>query len=359
MAQTTQKVFSPFKEGLIDTVKEAEQGTAFADDDQRTALVPQKLAYIETYGCQMNFSDTEIIASVLTETGYGFTNTPEDANLILINTCSIRDNAEPKSGTAWPTGSTSKSAAPILLVGVMGCMAERLKTKLMEEKQVCGSGGGPRCVPRACPNLIAEVEGGQKAVNVLLSREETYADMAPIRLNTNGVSAFISIMRGCDNMCAFCVVPFTRGPRALARPQEHCLRSRDLVREGYREVTLLGQNVDSYKHDGVNFARLLEMVASSRPASADSLQHQPPQGHDRRGAGGHGHLRQHLQLHSPARAERQQRVLDLMRRGHTREWYLDKIAAIRRNTCPIARSARTSSPVSARDRSPSTRTRSR
>ncbi len=327
MAQTTQKVFSPFKEGLIDTISEQDQGTAYAE--QSTALVPQKLAYIETYGCQMNFSDTEIIASVLKDNRYGFTNTPEDANLILINTCSIRENAEQKVWNRLEHWKHLKKRRPDTLVGVMGCMAERLKSKLMEEKQFVDLVVGPDAY-RELPNLIAEVETGQKAVNVLLSREETYADMAPIRLNTNGVSAFISIMRGCDNMCSFCVVPFTRGRERSRDPKSIVYEAEDLVRDGYREVTLLGQNVDSYNYSGTNFAELLEMVAKVDPRLRIRFSTSHPKDMTDEvleTMAKYDNICNYI--HLPVQSG-SSRILQLMRRGHTREWYLDRIAAIRR-----------------------------
>lgn len=320
MAQTTQKVFSP----LSSTLEEDRQGTAYVGD----GMPATKQAYVETYGCQMNFSDTEIIAAMLTDLGYGFTQTPEAADLILINTCSIRENAEQKVWNRLKTWRTLKRQRPGLQVGVMGCMAERLKSKLLEQEQLVDLVVGPDAY-RSLPDLLAEVDGGQKAVNVLLSREETYADIAPIRLNTNGVSAFISIMRGCNNMCSFCVVPFTRGRERSRNPESIVAEARQLVDEGYREVTLLGQNVDSYLVGDVSFAELLRRVAEVDPAlrvrfstshpkdMTDDVLHCMAQ---------YNNICNfiHLPVQSGSSA-----VLDRMRRGHTRAWYLERIEAIR------------------------------
>src|SRR5919199_1902564 len=221
--------------------------------------------YIESYGCQMNFSDSEIVASILYEEGYGATRNYEEADLILLNTCSIREKAEQTVRKRLSEFKKLKKAKPATLVGVLGCMAERLKAKFLEEEKLVDIVVGPDAY-RTLPNLITEAGGGQKAVNVLLSREETYADIAPVRLNSNGITAFVSIMRGCNNMCSFCVVPFTRG-RERSRDAESILNEcRELFDNGYREITLLGQNVDSYYwvpegDNPVTFAALLERVA--------------------------------------------------------------------------------------------------
>ncbi|MEM7038402.1 MAG: tRNA (N6-isopentenyl adenosine(37)-C2)-methylthiotransferase MiaB, partial [Bacteroidota bacterium] len=221
----TQKVFAPGIAGLDKTIDEAKQGTAY---EGKSAENNGKSAYIETYGCQMNFSDTEIIASVLTDMGYGFTRQELEADLVLLNTCSIRENAEQKIWNRLQALRHAKKKNPGLVVGVMGCMAERLKKKFLEQEQLVDIVVGPDAY-RDIPKLIEEAESGQKAVNVLLSREETYADIAPVRLNSNGVTSFISIMRGCDNMCSFCVVPFTRG-RERSRDADSIVReAEDLV----------------------------------------------------------------------------------------------------------------------------------
>src|SRR6187551_2349138 len=224
---------------------ETRQGEAFApfnaDPNQY-----KKLFYIESYGCQMNFSDSEIVASILNKEGFGATRNVEEADLIFLNTCSIREKAELTVRKRLTEFKKVKKEKPGLLVGVLGCMAERLKSKLLEEEKLVDLVVGPDAY-RSLPGLIEEAETGQKAVNVLLSRDETYADIAPIRLNSNGINAFVSIMRGCDNMCSFCVVPFTRGRERSRDPQSIVAECTDLFDKGYREVTLLGQNVDSYK----------------------------------------------------------------------------------------------------------------
>src|SRR5215203_5636487 len=201
--------------------------------------------YIESYGCQMNFSDSEIVASILSEQGFGATRNVEDADLILLNTCSIREKAEQTVRKRLTEFKKLKRAKPSTLVGILGCMAERLKSKLLEEEKLVDIVVGPDAY-RTLPQLIAEADGGQKAVNVLLSREETYADISPVRLNSNGITAFVSIMRGCNNMCSFCVVPFTRGRERSRDAQSIVAECRELFENGYKEVTLLGQNVDSY-----------------------------------------------------------------------------------------------------------------
>ncbi|HVW94603.1 MAG TPA: MiaB/RimO family radical SAM methylthiotransferase [Mucilaginibacter sp.] len=202
--------------------------------------------YIESYGCAMNFSDSEIVASILSEKGFETTSDYNAADVIFINTCSIRENAEQRVRNRLREFTIAKVKNPGLVVGVLGCMAERLKSKFLEEEKLVDVVVGPDAY-RDLPNLIEQVGGGQKAVNVLLSREETYADINPVRLNSNGINAFVSIMRGCDNMCSFCVVPFTRGRERSRDPQSIVAECTDLVNKGYREVTLLGQNVDSYK----------------------------------------------------------------------------------------------------------------
>lgn len=226
--------------------------------------------YIESYGCQMNFSDSEIVASILHDASYESTPDFLKADLILINTCSIREKAEETVRKRLKLFEQAKKANPGTLVGVLGCMAERLKAQFLEEEKLVDIVVGPDAY-RDLPRLIATAEDGDKGINVFLSREETYADINPVRLDSNGVTAFISIMRGCDNMCSFCVVPFTRGRERSRDPYSIVAEANELSKKGYREVTLLGQNVDSYKwqhpdkEDVVNFAQLLAMVARIDP----------------------------------------------------------------------------------------------
>src|SRR5690348_11831330 len=260
--------------------EESRQGEAYAPFVNDPAAYNKKF-YIESYGCQMNFADSEIVASILNEKGFGATGNYQEADLVLLNTCSIREKAEQTVRNRLQMFRQVKENKPGMLIGVLGCMAERLKGKFLEEEKLVDIVVGPDAY-RALPGLIEEAESGQRAVNVLLSREETYADISPIRLDSNGVTAFVSIMRGCNNMCSFCVVPFTRG-RERSRDAYSIVReARDLFEKGYREVTLLGQNVDSYYWvdesndnnagrlngsvaDAVTFAKLLEMVALINP----------------------------------------------------------------------------------------------
>lgn len=246
--------------------------------DQNTGK--SRKLYIESYGCQMNFSDSEIVASILQKEGFDTTSDINQADLVFLNTCSIREKAEQTVRHRLTHINGLKKKKPELVVGVLGCMAERLKTKLLEEEKIVDLVAGPDAY-RDLPQLIGQVDEGDKAVNTFLSREETYADISPVRLNSNGVSAFISIMRGCDNMCSFCVVPFTRGRERSRDPQSIVEEATDLFNRGFREVTLLGQNVDSYKWSEVennkarlekkevdsiiNFANLLELIAKINP----------------------------------------------------------------------------------------------
>src|SRR5687767_9206074 len=202
--------------------------------------------YIESYGCQMNFSDSEIVASILEKEGFDTTSDINLADVVFLNTCSIREKAEQTVRNRLTHINGLKKQKPELLVGVLGCMAERLKAKFLEEEKIVDLVAGPDAY-RDLPKLIAQVDDGEKAINTFLSREETYADISPVRLNSNGVTAFVSIMRGCDNMCSFCVVPFTRGRERSRDPHSILAEAKDLFDRGYREVTLLGQNVDSYK----------------------------------------------------------------------------------------------------------------
>ncbi|MDQ2753163.1 MAG: MiaB/RimO family radical SAM methylthiotransferase, partial [Bacteroidota bacterium] len=248
---------------------EEKQGEAFAPFALDVNVYNKKF-YIESYGCAMNFSDSEIVASILNGEGFGATRNAEEADIVLLNTCSIREKAEQTVRKRLTEFRKQKEKKPGLLVGVLGCMAERLKSKLLEEEKLVDIVVGPDAY-RSLPSLIEEAETGQKGVNVLLSREETYADISPVRLNTNGVTAFVSIMRGCNNMCSFCVVPFTRGRERSRNAFSIVAEAQDLFDKGYKEVTLLGQNVDSYywlneeTSEAVTFAKLLEMVALINP----------------------------------------------------------------------------------------------
>ena len=256
-------------------IDEALQGTALDLPAQGNSEA--KKLYLESYGCQMNFSDSEVVASILSDQGYQTTRNIDDADVILLNTCSIRENAEQRVRNRLTEFKIKKERNPELVVGILGCMAERLKKNLLEEEKLVDLVAGPDAY-RDLPNLIDEVGTGQKAVNVLLSRDETYADISPVRLDQGGIAAFVTIMRGCDNMCSFCVVPFTRGRERSRDPQTIVAECHDLFEKGYREVTLLGQNVDSYrwnisskgeiKHADeptTNFAQLMEMVAHVSP----------------------------------------------------------------------------------------------
>lgn len=290
--------------------------------------VGKKRLYIESYGCQMNFSDSEIVAAVMRNAGFATTSSAEDADLIFLNTCAIRDNAEQKVRHRLKQLNTYKKKKPALMVGMLGCMAERLKTKLLEEEQIVDIVAGPDAY-RDIPKLVEQAETGQKGVNVFLSREETYADIAPIRLNSNGITAFISIMRGCDNMCSFCVVPFTRG-RERSRDAHSIVREAEqLFADGYREVTLLGQNVDSYKWEGVTFADLLARVASIHP----DLRVRFSTSHPKDITDEVLHTIARFSnicnyIHLPAQSGNS-RILELMNRTYDREWYLQKIDRIR------------------------------
>lgn len=237
--------------------------------EQATGTATRNL-YIETYGCAMNTADSEVVASIMGGNGFKTTRDIEDADVVFINTCAIRDNAEARIWGRLREMRQTKKRKPGMIVGVLGCMAERLKKQLFEEEKIVDIVVGPDAY-RDIPKLIEQVEDGYKAVNVLLSREETYAEITPVRLSSNGVSSFVSIMRGCDNMCAFCVVPFTRGRERSREPESIYAECLDLYKQGYKEVTLLGQNVDSYKFEDAegnlicNFAGLLEKIALIGP----------------------------------------------------------------------------------------------
>lgn len=326
MSNQISKVFTPSTLDLSKTHDETRQGAAFQPEESISNAT--RSAYIETYGCQMNFSDTEIIASMLKEMGFGFTNNENQADLILLNTCSIRENAESKIWNRLKQLRARKTHNPSLMVGIMGCMAERLKSKLLDQEQLVDIVVGPDAY-RDLPRLIEEVGEGQKAVNVLLSREETYSDIAPIRLNSNGVTAFISIMRGCDNMCSFCVVPFTRGRERSRDYQSIVQEATDLFNQGYREVTLLGQNVDSYKFEECSFANLLEKIAQINPLLRVRFSTSHPKDITDEVLETMTRYENICNyIHLPAQSGNS-RILELMNRGYTREWYLDKVRRIR------------------------------
>ena len=324
-------------------LKEELQGTAL--NLKGTEKNTRKL-YIESYGCQMNFSDSEIVASILTGEGFNTTQQMEEADLILVNTCSIREKAELTVRKRLEKFNAARRVNPGLKVGVLGCMAERLKHKLLEEEKIVDMVVGPDAY-KDLPNLVREVESGQQAVNVILSKEETYGDVAPVRLGSNGVTAFVSITRGCDNMCTFCVVPFTRGRERSRDPQSILAEVSDLWQQGYREVTLLGQNVDSYLWYGgglkkdfanaspmqqataVNFAGLLDSVAKAQPGMRIRFSTSNPQDMtldviDTMAK--HPNICNYIHLPVQSGSDT---ILKAMNRLHTREEYFDLIKGIR------------------------------
>ena len=320
-------------------------------------VVGKKKLFLESYGCAMNFADSEIIASIMNNEGFQNTDNEDEADLILLNTCAIRDNAELKIWARLKSFRQAKRKNPDLLIGVLGCMAERLKTKLLEQEKLVDIVVGPDSY-RDLPNLVKRAESGQKAVNVLLSREETYAEISPVRLGTNGISAFISIMRGCDNMCSFCVVPFTRGRERSRDPESILNEIRLLIDDGYKDITLLGQNVDSYFWSGgglkkdlsseivnaalehklpddeqkkfITFADLLEKTAllsenirirfsTSNPRDmTDAVLHVMAK---------HENICDYV--HLPVQSGNT-RILEKMNRGYTREQYMERIKSIRK-----------------------------
>ncbi len=312
---------------------ENRQGEAFAPFEQEVNSYKKKF-YIESYGCQMNFADSEIVASILNENGFGATRNYEDADLVFLNTCSIREKAEQTVRSRLHIFRQQKRARPGMLIGVLGCMAERLKEKFLEQEKLVDMVVGPDAY-RSLPFLIKEAEGGQKAVNVLLSREETYADISPVRLDSNGVSGFVSIMRGCNNMCSFCVVPFTRGRERSRDAYSIVKECEELFFNGYKEVTLLGQNVDSYywideqKEDTITFAKLLEKVALINPLMRVRFSTSHPKDitdevlHTMKK---YENICQYI--HLPVQSG-SSRILQLMNRTYTREWYMAKINRIR------------------------------
>jgi tRNA-2-methylthio-N6-dimethylallyladenosine synthase len=312
---------------------EARQGEAFAPVNAEESVF-KKHFYIESYGCAMNFADSEVVASILHSNGFGATKNVEKADLIFVNTCSIREKAELTVRKRLTEFKRLKKSNPSMLVGVLGCMAERLKEKFLQEEKLVDIVIGPDAY-RSLPQLIQEAETGQKAVNVLLSREETYADISPIRLNSNGVNAFVSIMRGCNNMCSFCVVPFTRGRERSRDAQSIIDECKDLFEKDYREVTLLGQNVDSYyfadeqKNETVTFAMLLEKVAQINPLLRVRFSTSHPK--DITDDVLHTIVKYENicnYIHLPVQSG-STRILQLMNRTYTREWYLAKVNRIK------------------------------
>lgn len=326
-------------------IEEIKQGTSLVQEQKEGN---QKKLFIESYGCQMNFSDSEIVASILSEQGYNTTQNLEEADLVLVNTCSIRDKAEQTVRKRLQEYNAIKKINPTMKVGVLGCMAERLKEKFLDEEKIVDMVVGPDAY-KDIPNLLKEVEEGRDAINVILSKEETYGDIQPVRLSSNGVSAFVSITRGCDNMCTFCVVPFTRGRERSREPESILQEIQDLWDKGFKEVTLLGQNVDSYlwyggglkkdfekaseiqKATAVDFAQLLDRCATQFPKMRFRFSTSNPQD-------------MHIEvievmakhhnickyIHLPVQSG-STRILKEMNRQHTREEYLtlvDKIYEI-------------------------------
>ncbi len=340
----------------IKVIDESRQGDPTMLQSSSENLSPKKL-YLESYGCQMNFADSEIVASILKNEGFETTKDVNEADAVFINTCAIRDNAEQRVRTRLKDFKKIKKENPDLIVGVLGCMAERIKSQFLEEEKLVDIVVGPDAY-RDLPLLIEKVEDGQKAVNVILSKEETYADITPVRLGNNGVTAFVSIMRGCDNMCSFCVVPFTRGRERSRDPQSIIKEVEQLYNEGYREVTLLGQNVDSYLWNGgglkkdldtetvhlalnhklppeqqkdfVTFSNLLEMVAEVNPDMRVRFSTSNPR--DMTDAVLHSMAKYEnicKYIHLPVQSGSSS-VLEKMNRGYTREDYIARIESIKR-----------------------------
>lgn len=334
---------------LIESDKEACETVRVTENEPDSG---KKRLFIESYGCQMNFADSEIVASVMREAGFATTSDVQNADLIFLNTCAIRDNAEQRVRTRLKQLNVYKKKKPGMLIGVLGCMAERLKAKLLEEEKMVDIVTGPDAY-RDLPRLVEEAETGQKGVNVFLSREETYADISPVRLNSNGITALISIMRGCDNMCSFCVVPYTRGRERSRDPFSIVKEAQDLFARGFKEVTLLGQNVDSYKWKGspdelnrtllnnafaefpentvqVNFANLLEMVALISPELRVRFSTSHPKDITDEvlyTIKKYDNICKYI--HLPAQSGNS-RVLSIMNRTYDRVWYLERIDSIRR-----------------------------
>ncbi|WP_104734635.1 tRNA (N6-isopentenyl adenosine(37)-C2)-methylthiotransferase MiaB [Hanstruepera ponticola] len=327
-------------EKIIDENRQGESLNLEAKKDNSRKL------FIESYGCQMNFSDSEIVASILSNEGFNTTQNLEDADLVLVNTCSIRDKAEQTVRKRLEKYNAVKKINPKMKVGVLGCMAERLKSKFLEEEKIVDLVVGPDAY-KDLPNLLSEVEDGRDAINVILSKEETYGDISPVRLNSNGVTAFVSITRGCDNMCTFCVVPFTRGRERSRDPQSIIEEVNDLWNKGFKEITLLGQNVDSYlwyggglkkdfdkasdlqKATAVNFAKLLDMCAQAQPKMRIRFSTSNPQDMTLdviETMAKHRNICNYI--HLPVQSG-SNRILKEMNRQHTREEYFKLIDDIR------------------------------
>ena len=331
-------------------IDESKQGEAYA-----IAEKPQntKKLFLESYGCQMNFSDSEIVASILNNEGYNTTLKEEEADLILLNTCSVREKAEQTVRMRLSKFKSLKRTKPNLIVGVLGCMAERLKAKLLEEEQLVDLVVGPDAY-RDLPNLLKETEGGKDAINVILSKDETYADISPVRLGGNGVTAFVTITRGCDNMCTFCIVPFTRGRERSRDPHSIIRECKELWENGYKEITLLGQNVDSYLWYGggakkdfdkaseiqqataIHFAQLLDMVATELPEIRIRFATSDPQDMSLdvfRMMAKHKNICKYV--HLPVQSG-SNNMLKAMNRQHTREEYLELIREAKKLVPEIA-----------------------
>lgn len=325
-------------------IEENKQGTSLVLEQKEGNA---KKLFIESYGCQMNFSDSEIVASILVNQGYNTTQNLEEADLVLVNTCSIRDKAEQTIRKRLEKYNAVKKINPSMKVGVLGCMAERLKDKFLEEEKIVDMVVGPDAY-KDIPNLLKDVEDGRDAINVILSKEETYGDIAPVRLNSNGVTAFVSITRGCDNMCTFCVVPFTRGRERSREPQSILDEIQDLWNKGFKEVTLLGQNVDSYlwyggglkkdfvkatemqKATAVDFAQLLDLCATQFPKMRFRFSTSNPQ--DMHVEVIEVMAKHHnicKYIHLPVQSG-STRILKEMNRQHTREEYMALIDNIKR-----------------------------
>lgn len=316
-------------------LEETRQGEVLTLEQAAPKMETGKQFYIESYGCQMNFNDSEIVASILTKEGFGLTRDYTQADLILLNTCSIREKAESRIRTRLKTLRLVKKDKPEALIGILGCMAERLKKQLLEQEKMVDIVVGPDAY-RDLPALVSDADSGQKAVNVILSREETYADISPVRLDANGITAFVSIMRGCDNMCSFCVVPFTRGRERSRNAFSIVAEAQDLWDRGYKEVTLLGQNVDSYKWKNpeteaqVTFDQLLEMVALIDP----NLRVRFSTSHPKDMTDDVLHIIAKYEnicnyIHLPVQSG-SSRILKKMNRTYNRAWYIDRVEAIRR-----------------------------
>lgn len=325
-------------------IDETKQGSALLQEQKASNT---KKLFIESYGCQMNFNDSEIVASILADIGYNTTNLLEEADLVLVNTCSIRDKAEQTIRKRLEKyNAVKREENPDMKVGVLGCMAERLKEKLLEEEKIVDLVVGPDAY-KDLPNLLKEVEEGREAVNVILSKDETYGDISPVRLGGNGVTAFVSITRGCDNMCTFCVVPFTRGRERSRDPYSIINEVNDLAKNGYKEITLLGQNVDSYlwyggglkkdfknaseiqKATAINFAQLLDMVATAQPHIRIRFSTSNPQDMTEdvlHTMARHRNICKYIHLPFQSGSNR---ILKEMNRQHTREEYMELIDKIR------------------------------